>query len=116
MTTDFDIGCDRPSKKFLYRHVISAIARKWYIVGLELLETTDETLLDNIRDQPSLDMEKCEKMLQLWLDKQPKASWNQLIAALKVDHVGLQTKSKEIEQMLILIGTDITSITNSYSY
>ena len=40
------------------------------------------------------------EMLKFWLSSQPQASWNQLIEALKQEHIGLEHKAQEIEKML----------------
>ena len=69
--------------KFLSKHVVHQIAPKWLEVGLELLSSEDDARLYEIREN-YLDMTKCaSEMLKLWLDRNPKASWNQLLEALR---------------------------------
>ena len=42
----------------------------------------------------------CTKMLQLWLERQPDATWEQLIRALK--EVEMNELARNIEQALLL--------------
>ena len=42
----------------------------------------------------------CTEMFQLWLSKQPRASWNQLIDSLRQPGIDLNRLANEIEQML----------------
>ena len=79
------------------------IGSRWFEVGLELLmKAEDEGSLKVIRDQFKSDFVKgATSMLELWLERQPNASWNQLIKVLKMHHIGLETTAIEIENMLI---------------
>ena len=71
----------------------------WHDLGIELLDPDVEEL-DTI-EAGSSDLNKCcTKMFQLWLKKQPTASWNQLIEALKQPSINLGALASEIEQML----------------
>ena len=55
---------------------------KWHYLGIELLDSNDVGELDTIEAEHPSDLNKCcIKMLNLWLKKQPTASWNQLIEA-----------------------------------
>ena len=40
-------------------------------------------------------------MLELWLKRQPNATWNQLIKALKAPGIELNNAASEIEEMLL---------------
>jgi len=65
------------------------------------MENKDGTRLKTMRDQHSSDMVKGTKeMLRYWLQRQPCASWNQLIEVLRMDHIGLDTLASDIEEML----------------
>ena len=71
--------------KFLSKHVMHQIAPKWLEVGLELLSSEDEAKLYEIRENHPNNATHCtSEMLKLWLDRNPKASWNQLLEALRV--------------------------------
>ena len=92
-------GSDRPAFRYLNRHVVLHIAPKWYDVGLELMEINDETELDVIKAEASLndDTERAKRMLKRWLEKKPNASWNNLIKVFKIPHIRLYALAYEIE-------------------
>ncbi|XP_065918530.1 uncharacterized protein [Dysidea avara] len=90
----------RPARKYL-KNVKSLFAKNWYDVGLELLEPEDESKLDEIQtDKGGNVNECCGVMLYLWLQKQPYATWNQLIDALRSPGVELFDVASKIEEML----------------
>ena len=61
-----------------------SISFKWHDLGIELLEPEDIRTLDEIQSNYPRDASTCcTKMFQLWLDKQPEASWEWLIEALR---------------------------------
>ena len=75
---------------------------KWHYLGIELLDSNDVEELDTIEAEHPSDLNKCcIKMLNLWLKKQPTASWNQLIEALRQPGIELSTLANKIEQMLL---------------
>ena len=95
------VGSDRPALKYLNRHVVIPIAPKWHDVGLELMEVEDEKELDQIKAEGSDNKENTKRVLKLWLDKNPHASWNDLILVLRIPTIGLRTTALEIEGMLL---------------
>ena len=99
--------------KYLNRHIVANIAACWQDVGYELLETEreDEIQLNTIKSEPSLgNKERARKMLTLWLDKKPDASWNDLIRALRVPSIGLYTIALDIKARLLPEGKHRASI------
>jgi len=95
------VGIDRPAMKYLNRHVRSNITKKWYDIGVELLDVDDEIVLDTIQDNFSGDLERCAgEMLQLWRVRKTDASWNQLIQAFREHHIKLNALASKIEGML----------------
>ena len=97
----FVVGTNRPTLKYLNRHVRPDIASKWHDVGVELLDEEDESALDAIKSNSSGDVDKyTAEMLQLWLRRKPDASWNQLIEALRAPSIKLETLALKIEGML----------------
>ena len=75
-----------------------SIATKWKDIGVELLEQKDVEKLNVIKRNNAGDcIECCGEMLELWLHKQPKATWNQLIEALKAPGIELDDVASEIE-------------------
>ena len=78
------------------------IAPDWYKIGIELMETNDEEELRIMKIQYSLEMMKgATEMLEFWLRKKTDASWNQLIAVLRMPHIGLTNLAFKIEKMLL---------------
>ena len=98
----YPVGHQQPSLKFLNRYVRGSVGAKWHDLGIELLHTNDVGELNTIEaDHPSDHNKCCTKMFNLWLKKQPTASWNQLIEALRQPGIDLGTLATKIEQMLL---------------
>ena len=80
---------DRPAVKYINRHVrkyiCAAGSHVWLDLGIELLGDEDVAALSAIKSSNvSADREVCfSKMLTLWLERKPKASWRTLIEGLK---------------------------------
>ena len=90
----------RPTLKQLNKYGKS-VTTKWYNLGVELLADEDVKALDEIQYNYPRDVGMCcTKMFQLWLDKQPKASWSALLQALREDHIGQDELANRIEQEL----------------
>ena len=95
-------GHQQPSLKLLNQYVRGSVGMKWYDLGIELLDSNDVGELDTIEAEHPSDLSKCcTKMFNLWLKKQPTASWNQLIEAFRQPGVELGTLASNIEQMLL---------------
>ena len=95
-------GHQQPSLKLLNRYVRGSVGMKWHDLGIELLDSDDVGELDTIEAEHPSDLNKCcTKMFNLWLKKQPTASWNQLIEALRQPGIELGTLASNIEQMLL---------------
>ena len=113
------VGSDRPAMKYLNRHVAVEIACKWYDVGIELMNTEDEQLLNTMRAQHgSNSIEGSKEMLREWLQRKPDASWIQLIAALKVSSIGLNERARNLERLLSIESKSFyyDNVHNYYSY
>ena len=96
------VGTQRPTVRFLNRYVRDSVGLKWHDLGIELLDSKDVDKLDIIEaDHPSDHEKCCAKMLKLWLKKQPSASWNQMIEALRQPDIELETLATKIEGMLL---------------
>ena len=95
-----------PEDKYLNRHVIPKVAAAcayqpdvWHTLGIELLGQDGIAQLDVIKAN-NCDVTKCcSVMLTLWRQRQTKASWNQLIEALK--ELKLNRLAAEIENYLM---------------
>ena len=109
------VGTDRPTLRYLYRHVKADITNKWYEIGVELFDDGDVTILNTVKDNYPKDADKCTvEMLSLWLARKPKASWDQLLAALKESHIKLDYLASKVNAML-LKGTFTKHIASNYS-
>ena len=98
------IGRNRPTLKLLNKLVKVSATNKWYDLGVELLAEEDVQALDEIQNNYPRDASTCcTKMFQLWLDRQPEASWRQLIQALREPNIKLEELANTIEQKLISI-------------
>ena len=83
---------DRPELKYLERHVRDNLCaacednpEAWKDLGMELLPVGDDTVttLKTISVNSHGNIVKCcSSLFSLWLDRQPKATWRQLIQAL----------------------------------
>jgi len=89
-------GTDCPKLRHLHRY-IRQISSNWYGLGIELLDCYQQ--LNAVQqDYPNnVDM-CCSRMLQLWLQKSKKASWNQFLKALKV--IGMTDLAHKIRLQL----------------
>ena len=99
---------DRPDVKFLNRHVREQLCAKsthiWKDLGIQLLGTESNDALEVIKNNNSDVMDRYSAMFQLWLDRQPTASWRQLIQALT--NLNLNYMAHQIESKLITPGLE----------
>ena len=87
---------------YLNRYVRDSIATKWHYVGIELLEQKGEEGIKIIQVNKAGNVsECCAEMLQLWLQRQRNATWNQLICALRSPSVQLFDVATKIESLLL---------------
>ena len=95
---------DRPYDKHLNKYVRGKVCAagtdKWRDLGIVLMGQDAVTDLDTIRvDYPYNVKECCSRMFTEWRQRTPKASWKQLIEALK--EVKLTQLASELEELLI---------------
>ena len=88
-----------PSKKKLLE-LIPNVALQWYELGIQLLKEDQEPHLDIIKADYGNDSKRCcVQMLWYWLKTNPKASWKQLLEALRSPTLELHTVAANIETM-----------------
>ena len=75
------IAVSKPTTKQLKRYVIPKVAHKWHNLGLELLDDGEEARSLSLYTGGS--QKRCLEMLRDWLNRNPKANWYQLVAALE---------------------------------
>ena len=91
---------DEYLNKYVRGKVCAADANKWRDLGIVLMGQDAVTDLDVIRiDHPNDVQECCLRMFTKWRQRTPKASWKQLIEALK--EVDLTQLASELEELLI---------------
>ena len=72
---------ERPTLRDVCRHVVPNYAHKWRYLGaqLELNQAELEIIFSNFRN----DAEKCcIDLMSRWLNKNPNATWDQLLMAI----------------------------------
>ena len=93
---------DCPDDKYLNKYVRENVAgtNKWRDLGIELMGQDAVPSLCVIRkDYPNNVEECCSRMFTEWRQRTPKASWKQLIEALK--EVKLTQLASELKELLI---------------
>ena len=91
-----------PDDEYLNKYVRGKVcaADKWRDLGIVLMGQDAVTDLDVIRiNHPNNVEECCSRMFTKWRQRTPKASWKQLIEALK--EVDLTQLASELEELLI---------------
>jgi len=93
---------DPPEVKYINRHVKTKVCAAgpevWINLGVELLDEKDVEKLCTIKSDSAECDTRCSKMFELWLRRQPGASWRQLIVALK--QIGLDKLASDVEKLL----------------
>ena len=79
----------------------------WHDIGLELMEIEDEGKINAIKAENIDNKESTKRMLKCWLDKKPKASWNDLLKVLRIPNIGLDARASEIKGMLLPESTQL---------
>ena len=97
------IGNDRPSLEDLYDHVVMKVADRWKDLGVKLLRSDQDRMLNIIEANHPHDVVNCCKHLfNKWLDTTEDATWSMLIKALKSPSVQLDYLAGQLEKMLII--------------
>ena len=91
---------DRPLMKDIVNFVVPDVQRKWYDLGLQLLDPRDEGFLQGLKLQYPNTSDRCRAVFERWLDVNTKASWSMIMGALNERSVNLPNLSHEIESML----------------
>ena len=92
------VAHSKPSTRRLLPFV-SQLAPNWYELGAMLLEEEQEAHLIVIQSTYGSDPKKCcLSMLQYWMNTHPKATWHQLVTALRSPGVELAAVASNIEK------------------
>ena len=94
---------DCPDDKYLNKYVRGKVCaagiNKWRDLAVVLMGQDDVYVLDIIKANSNDNVECCSRMFTEWRQRTPKASWKQLIEALK--EVKLTQLASELEELLI---------------
>ena len=91
---------ERPDDKYLNTYVTDKVCTVWRELGVQLLEQKDVHVLERIKIDNSNSVKHCcMEMFTEWRQRTPKASWKQLIGALK--NINLNHLANELEGLLI---------------
>ncbi|XP_065908002.1 uncharacterized protein [Dysidea avara] len=92
----------KPCLKLLQKNkVIAAVSAKWYQLGIELLEDDKVGHLANIRANNHNVTDCCYAMFTYWIQTQPKASWLQLVEALREPGVEMNDMAETVKGKFI---------------
>ena len=101
----FSVVDDRPEVLHLNRHVRSQLCaacadnpEAWKDLGMELMPGSEAALGTIAANSHGNVITCCSSLFKLWLQRQPNASWRQLIQALK--DIGLDKLATEIKGKL----------------
>ena len=96
---------DRPELRYLNRYVRPQLTaacdsnpQAWKDLGIELMPDS-AAALSTISANNNNVVACCSSLFSLWFQRQPEASWKQLIDALKI--TGLENLAKQIKGQLI---------------
>ena len=84
----------------LRKYVIPLVAKRWYDLGLELLDSKHETSLEIFEENFGSNVEICcKKTLMKWLEtKSDDATWGQLAKAL--ENIDMHTAANNVKEIL----------------
>ena len=78
------------------------VADRWKDLGVQLLRSDQERMLDIIEaDNPHNAVSCCKRVFEKWLQATEDATWNMLIKALRSPSVQLDYLAGQLEKMLI---------------
>ena len=97
------IVTDRPEVRHLNRYVrdplCAAGTNRWHDLGLILTGKSGKNKLDMIKNDEKQSLSgHCDAMFALWLEIDPDASWNKLIAALR--EISLKAIASDLTKIL----------------
>ena len=79
------------------------VADRWKDLGVQLLRSDQEKMLDIIEaNHPHDVVTCCKRIVNIWLDATEDATWNMLVKALKSPSVQLNYLAGQLEKMLII--------------
>jgi len=93
-------GHHRPELRQLNRYVLQ-VCHMWQDIGIQLLDPRHVQEVQLLRTSREDQRTCCMLMFQLWLDRQPSATWSDLLQALREPHIGLNFVASTIEEEIL---------------
>ena len=81
--------------------IISTIGPKWFELGIALLNNDQLRQLKVIETNNSEVTRRCTEMLMYWLESHSRATWHDLVKALKAPGVDLNNVATMVEENFI---------------
>jgi len=100
----------------LNNFIVPFVGGKWYNLGVQLLDPKSEATLRYWKTELHKGADElCTDMFSHWLTTNKKASWNDVISALKAPSINLLNLADDVEKKLIpkVSGKNI-GLKNSY--
>ena len=92
-------GDSTPTLKQLQKaDVIVDVSSRWYELGIELLDDDQVGRLEVIKADNDEVTRRCSAMLNYWLQTHPKATWLQLVTALRERGVEMNKVADKLER------------------
>ena len=83
----------------LHNIIVPKVANHWYDLGIQLFNESQLPRLDEIRSTYLNNRwEGCVEMLKYWLKITPRATWNNLIHALRAPGLQLLAIADDVEK------------------
>ena len=97
--SDVYTAYSKPVEKDLHNFVVCEVGEKWYELGIQLLQTGQESKLRLIKTNYRSDVKRCcIEMFSYWLRSHPEASWDQLVKALQKPALELNYLAESIQK------------------
>ena len=93
------LDSSKPLLKDLFNIIVLKVTNKWYELGIQLYNQSQLPRLDGIYASYSNNNQRgCVEMLKCWLDSTPRATWDNLINALKAPGLELLSIADDVEK------------------
>ena len=91
---------DRPALKDITNFVVPDVCHKWYDLGLQLLDSKDETFSKSLKTEYQCNSDRCREVFIHWLDVTENPTWSKILKALNQKSVKLPSVAANIRKML----------------
>ena len=106
--TDDEVPKEKYLNKYVRDKVCASEYKKWRELAIELLDGDDDAVAALDARTYNMDEKQCcSVMFRFWLERQPQATWKQLVDALyeiKLNQVAADVKNLLIQSKTVLVG------------